>query len=282
MSGVALPSVGNIVDEEIHREEKNPGIVTATLLKVALVLTVAAAQTTLPVGLESPDGGVVCNRMRAICYDRYGASIGLTEAFLGHIVAERLTKSLQNSGIDNRSGTTFSSADGVECVRGTGPCRLQRQPHAALTAVLYGPTSRPIGQTAEMRAIMYGEWAWQRTRSKNNTETNPNQPEHYVLRFEPDGFLSAQVDCNSAGGKYQFEGSAIRLKLTNSTLMSCQPGSFEEMFQQNLTSATSYFMKDGRLFLALSNGTGTMEFDRPAGHAKHGPGRLKEGKETPK
>jgi len=133
-----------------------------------------------------------------------------------------------------------------------------------------------------MRAILYGEWDWQRTRYKNNTETSPNYPEHYVLRFEQDGLLSAQVDCNSAGGKYQFEGSAITLKLTNSTLMSCQPGSFEEVFQQNLTSATSYFMKDGRLYLALSDGTGTMEFDRPAGRATHGPGRLKEGKEPAK
>ena len=133
-----------------------------------------------------------------------------------------------------------------------------------------------------MRAILYGEWAWQRTRYKNNTETSPNQPEHYVLRFEADGFLSAQVDCNSAGGKYQFQDSGITLKLTNSTLMSCQPGSFEEVFQQNLSSVTSYFMKDGRLFLALSNGTGTMEFDRPAVQANHGPGRPMQDNETPK
>jgi heat shock protein HslJ len=265
-----------------HREGKNPGIVTGTLLKVALALTVATAQTTLPVGLESPDSGVVCNHNRAICYDRYGASIGLTEAFLGHMVAERLTTSLRNSGTDNQAGTTFSPVDSVECVRGTGPCRLQRQPLAALTAVLYGPRSRPNGQTAEMRAIMYGEWDWQRTCYKNNTEASPNQPEHYVLRFEPDGFLSAQVDCNSAGGKYQFEDSGITLKLTNSTLMSCQPGSLEEVFQQNLTTAASYFMKGGRLFLSLSNDNGTMEFDRPGVHATHGPGRPGQNNETTK
>ena len=240
----------------------------------------AIAQTTLPAGLESPDGGVVCNLKRAICYDRYGASIGLTEAFLGHIAAERLTANLNSSGTDNQSVTTFSPADGVECMRGTGPCRLQHQSHAPLTAVLYGPTSRPIGQTAEMRAIMYGDWAWQRTRYKNNTETSPNQPEHYVLRFEPDGFLSAQVDCNSAAGKYQFQDSGITLKLTNSTLMSCQQGSLEEVFQQNLATATSYFMKKGRLFLALSNGT--MEFDRPAVKETHAPRRPGQNNETPK
>jgi len=275
-------AAGLAVEEKIRRGVKNPGIVTAILAKIALALTVAIAQTSLPAELESPDSGVVCNLKRAICYDRQGASVSLTESFLGHIAADLLTANLHNSGTDNLSATTFSPVDGVECVRGTGPCRMLRQPNAVLTAVLYGPTSRPIGQTAEMRAILYGEWDWQRTRYKNNTETSPNYPEHYVLRFEQDGLLSAQVDCNSAGGKYQFEGSAITLKLTNSTLMSCQPGSFEEVFLQNLTSATSYFMKDGRLYLALSDGTGTMEFDRPAGRATHGPGRLKEGKEPAK
>jgi heat shock protein HslJ len=254
-----------------HRGGKSPGIVTVHLATIALALTVATAQTTLPAGLQSPESGVVCNHERAICYDRYGASIGLTESFLGHIVAERLTASLHSSGTDNQSGTAFSPADGVECVRGTGPCRLQRQPHAALTALLYGPTSRPIGQTSEMRAIMYGEWDWQRTRSKNNIETRPSQPVQYVLRFEADGFLSAQVDCNSAGGRYLFENSRITLKLTNSTLMSCQPGSLAEVFQQNLATAVTYFMKDGRLFLTLSNDAGTMEFDRPTLNATGGP-----------
>jgi heat shock protein HslJ len=271
MNGVAQPATGLAANEKIHRGGKNPCIVTAILAKIVLVLTVATAQTALPAGLESPDIGVVCNHKRAVCYDRFGVSIGSTETFLGHDIAVCLAASLHKAGTDNRSGTTFSPADGVECVRGTGPCRLQRQPHAALTASLYGPTSRPIGQTAEMRAIMYGEWDWQRTRYKNNIETRPNEPAHYVLRFEPDGFLSAQVDCNSAGGKYLFENSRITLKLINSTLMSCQPGSVAEAFQQNLATAHAYFMKDGRLFLALSNDAGTMEFDRPAVNATCGP-----------
>lgn len=282
MNGIAPHAVGLAVDEKIHHKRKNPGIVTALLAKIALALTVATAQTILPAGLESPDSGVVCNLMRAICYDRYGPSIGLTELFLGHIVAERLTANLRNSGTDNQSVTTFSPADGVECIRETGPCRLQHQPHPALTAALFRPTSRPIGHTAEMRAILYGEWDWQQTRYKNNSEARPNQPEHFVLRFEPDGFLSAQVDCNSAGGKYQFQDSGITVKLTNSTLMSCQEGSLEEVFQQNLAAATSYSMKGGRLFLTLNNGTGTMEFDRPAVKETQAPRRQMQNNETPK
>jgi heat shock protein HslJ len=258
--------VGRIVDKRSRHEGKNSRI-AGIIAKIAIALTAAAAQTALPAGLESPDSGVICNQQRAICYDRYGASVGLTEAFLGHTVAGHLSASLGNSKPDNRSGTTFSPAEGIECVHGTGPCRFQRQPQAALTAALYGPNSRPAGQTAEMRAIMYGEWDWQRTRHKDGSEARPKEPGHYVLRFGPSGLLNAQVDCNSAGGKYQFEDNRIMLKLTNSTLMSCQPGSLEESFRQNLAAATGYSMMAGRLFLSLSNDAGTMEFDRPAGHA---------------
>ena len=37
----------------------------------------------LPAGLSSPDHGVVCDGRRGVCFDRFGPSIGLTEAFLG-------------------------------------------------------------------------------------------------------------------------------------------------------------------------------------------------------
>jgi heat shock protein HslJ len=238
---------------------------------IALALTVATGQTTLAPGLESPDNGVVCNRPRGICYDRYGASIGLTEAFLGHVAAERLTIILRSSGTGNRPGPSFSPADGVECVRGTGPCRIKRRPNAALTAALYAPTARPLGQTAEMRAIMYGKWDWQRTRYNSGTEARPSESEHYVLRLKPDGLLEAKVDCNSAGGNYRFVNNRITLELVNSTLMSCEPGSLEEVFKQNLATVDGYFMNGGRLFLVLRNGIATMEFDRPAPHAPPGP-----------
>jgi heat shock protein HslJ len=270
MSGIAPPAGRHPVVEKIQRGALKRVIATAILSQIALALTVATAQTSLPARLESPDLGVVCNRQRAICYDRHGANFGLTEEFLGHAAAERLIASLRRTKTGQAAKTIFSPADEVDCVLETGPCRLQFQPDAALTAVLFEPTSRPFGQKPEMRAILYGEWDWQRTRYKNGTETRPHEPEHYVLRFEPDGSLTAKVDCNSAGGKYQFEGTQITLKLTNSTLMSCQPGSLEDAFQRGLAAATAYSMIRGRLVLALKKDAGTMEFDRPAAQVPPG------------
>jgi heat shock protein HslJ len=270
MSGIAPPAGRHPVVEKIQRGALKSVIATAILSQIALALTVATAQTSPPARLESPDLGVVCNRQRAICYDRHGANFGLTEEFLGHAAAERLIASLRGTKSSHSAKMTFSPVDGFECVLGTGPCRLQLQPDAALTAVVFEPTSRPFGQKPEMRAILCGEWDWQRTRYKNGPETRPHEPEHYVLRFEPDGFLNAKVDCNSAGGKYQFEGSQITFKLTNSTLMSCQPGSLADAFQRDLAAATAYSMISGRLFLALKKDAGTMEFHRPAAQVTPG------------
>lgn len=237
--------------------------VLASIVGLAILTAFASPQEALPAGLESPDQGVVCNGRRAACYDRYGPSIGLTEVFLGHVVAERLTTGLRGTQPDNRPGATFSPANGVECVRQTGPCRFQERPNGPLTAALFGPPSRPAGQTVEMRAIVYGEWHWVLTRYGNDTEARPNQPERFTLRFAPDGSIRARVDCNSAGGKYRLEGNQLAIELTYSTLAACETESLAQVFQQNLAAAATYFMRNGQLFLDLKYDTGTMEFNRP-------------------
>jgi heat shock protein HslJ len=237
---------------------------------VAVAASISVAQPTLPAGLESPENGVICNPSRSICYDRDGTSIGLTEEFLGHAAAEQLTSNLRKSGPDNHPPTDFSPAGGVECLRETGSCRLQGRPNAALTEILYGPASRQAGQNNELHAILYGEWHWTRTRYRNDTEARPSKSEHYVLRFRSDGLLEARIDCNSAGGKYRIEEHGITLEITNSTLMSCDADSLEDVFKQNLAAVAAHSMKGGLLFLTFRNDMGTMEFDRPLRHSTPG------------
>jgi heat shock protein HslJ len=237
--------------------------VTVMLSIVAIAVSSSVAQTMLPAGLESPENGVVCNSSRSSCYDRNGASIGLTEEFMGHAAAEQLISNLRKSGSENQPPTDFSPADGVKCLRENGPCRLQRRPNAALTEILYGPASRQAGQNDDLHAILYGEWHWMHTRYSNGTEARPGKSENYVLRFRSDGLLEARIDCNSAGGKYRIEDHGITLEITNSTLMSCEADSLDDVFKQNLAAIAAYSVKGGQLLLAFRNDMGTMEFDRP-------------------
>jgi heat shock protein HslJ len=235
--------------------------------RIALVILAAliscAQAPRLPAGLDSPDVGVVCNRALDTCYDRYGPSIGLTEAFLGRTAAEQLTAKLRTSPPDHRAGAAFSPIEGTECVRAAGPCRAYGELHQGLTAALHGAPERR-GESAEARALTYGEWRWVATRYGNDTEARPPDPARYTLRLQRDGTLHLGADCNSAGGRYRIEESRIAIEILHSTRAACPPGSLARTFLRDLGAAVGYFMRDGRLFLDLKYDTGAMEFARRA------------------
>lgn len=222
-------------------------------------LAVAAAE--LPADLTSPDQRVVCNAARGICYDRFGPSIGLTEAFLGKAAAERLTAVLRQAPRSSGPGVLFSPADGVECLGEAGPCRVGGAVHEGLTAVLYGPWP-PRVRSAEAAAAVGVDWQWRGTRYNNDTAARPADPMRYRLRLEPDGSLRVQADCNGAGGTYRLAQSQIALVISHSTMAACPPGSLERVFLRDLAAAGVYFVREGRLFLDLKYDTGTMEFGR--------------------
>jgi copper homeostasis protein (lipoprotein) len=130
--------------------------ISRLLLCVAsLSVTVGYARAAdLPAGLASPNHGVVCDNRRGVCYDRFGPSIGLTEAFLGADAARTLTAILRDARPDHRPGAEFSLGDDIVCRRQTGPCLVGGIRHDALTAVLYGP--RPAGARRQETSALGG------------------------------------------------------------------------------------------------------------------------------
>ena len=120
-----------------------------------------------PAGLTSPDHGVVCNSRSGACFDRFGPSIGLTEAFLGPGWAHALTATLRDTPPDRGPGAEFSPGENVTCRRETGPCRIGGVVDEALTAVLYGP--RPAGaRRAEASTVIGVDWQWLASRYNND------------------------------------------------------------------------------------------------------------------
>ena len=220
-----------------------------------------ACAADLPAGLSSPDQGVVCNSQRGACFDRFGPSIGLTEAFLGADAARALTAVLRGMPPDRSPEAEFSPVDNVTCRRETGPCRVGEAVHEALTAVLYGPHPAR-SSSAEAAAVVGVDWKWVASRYGNDTEARPADPARYRLRLERDGTLRVRVDCNQAGGVYRISGSAIVIEVTHSTMAACEPGSLDRTFLRDLRAAATYFMRQGKLFLDLKYDTGTMEFGR--------------------
>ena len=213
----------------------------------------------LPAGLHAPDRGVVCDGGRGVCFDRFGPSIGLTEAFLGPAQARALTASLRET--PRSADLNFSPGESITCRRGIGPCRSGETVQEALTAALYGPHP-PRSRSAEAAAVMGADWKWLVSRYSNGTETRPAEPNRYRLRIEPDGLLRAWVDCNRAGGRYRMDGSAIVIEVMHSTIAACEPGSLDRTFLRDLAGAGAFHLRQGRLYFSLKEDSGIMEFER--------------------
>jgi len=80
----------------------------------------------LPAGFHSPDHGVVCDSRRAVCFDRFGPSIGLTEVFLEPDAARALTAALRKTGPDHSPGAQFSPSDNIDLQYDTGTMEFGR------------------------------------------------------------------------------------------------------------------------------------------------------------
>ena len=161
----------------------------------ALVGILSIARNTVaadfPAGLSSPDHGVVCNSRSGACFDRFGPSIGLTEAFLGPDAARALTAALRKIGPDHSPGAQFSPSDNILCRRETGPCRIGEVVHEALTAVLYGPHPAR-SRSAEAAAVVGVKWKWLATRYNNDTEARRNIERDGLWSMGDMGYLDAE------------------------------------------------------------------------------------------
>ena len=223
---------------------------------------VRAGETNLPTPFSSPDRAVVCHNANETCFDRFGPSIGLTEAFLGQAAAQRLTATLREHPVEQFPGARFSLASGVDCVRETVPCRVAGEPHAGLTMALFGPWPPRAAQSAEAAAIIGVEWKWAGSRYNNNRNVRPADPSRFRLQLEPGGLLHLQADCNVAGGRYRIEDRRITITVTHSTMAECEPDSLDRPFLKDLDAAGGWFVREGRLHLDLTVDGGTMEFGR--------------------
>jgi len=149
--------------ETLHKDSASTALVMAFCTYLAIFPK--AGEASLPEALSSPDQRVVCNAAHGICYDRFGASIGLTRIFLGHEVAERLTANLRDVPPASGQGLSFSPAPEIECLRETGPCRAQGVVLEELTSILFGPWPK-TGLDANARMLLDVDWQWLGSRYK--------------------------------------------------------------------------------------------------------------------
>jgi heat shock protein HslJ len=88
-------------------------------------------------------------------------------------------------------------------------------------------------------------------------------PDKYTIRFDKTGKVAVKADCNRGTTSYTASADrTIELKPMALTRAMCPPGSLSDRFVKEVTRATSYFLKDGDLYLQLPVDSGTLRFRR--------------------
>jgi para-nitrobenzyl esterase len=105
-------------------------------------------------------------------------------------------------------------------------------------------------------------WEWVSTTTPVE-EIKVDSPDRYTLRLGSDGRLALKADCNRGAGAYAVTGDrALTVKPIALTRAMCPPGSLSDRFAKDVGRATSYFVRDGDLYLELPVDSGTLRFRR--------------------
>jgi para-nitrobenzyl esterase len=108
-------------------------------------------------------------------------------------------------------------------------------------------------------------WRLVKFEGGDGTVLTPDDPSKYTLAFEPEGRLTARIDCNRGMGTWQSSGpSHLEFGPLALTRAMCPPASLHDHMVKQLPYVRSYIMEDGHLHLSLMADGGIYEFE-PAG-----------------
>jgi heat shock protein HslJ len=109
-------------------------------------------------------------------------------------------------------------------------------------------------------ALVGTVWELEQIQYNDGTLLMADPPENYTVEFMDDGSAAIQADCNQGRGDFTTDDSSIDLTVGAITRVACPPGSISNEFLQGLNDSAIYFFQDGKLFMDIKYGTGTMRF----------------------
>jgi para-nitrobenzyl esterase len=128
------------------------------------------------------------------------------------------------------------------------------------------PATASPGDVAPALAAEVVDTTWQWVSlTTPAAQVSVDAPDTYTIRFGHDGRVEVRADCNRGTTTYTAGADRkIEVKPLALTRAMCPPGSLSDRFLKEVTRATSYFLKDGDLYLQLPVDSGTLRFRRPA------------------
>jgi len=126
------------------------------------------------------------------------------------------------------------------------------------------PASMSPGDVAPTLPAEVVDTTWQWVSLTTPAEqVTVDAPDRYTIRFDRAGRVVVRADCNRGTTSYTVNADRkIELKPMALTRAMCPAGSLSDRFVKEVTRATSYFVKDGDLYLQLPVDSGTLRFHR--------------------
>ena len=121
------------------------------------------------------------------------------------------------------------------------------------------------GATPKAIELVGTPWQLVKFQGRDDQTVTPDDKSKYTLVFGNDGRVAVRLDCNRGSAAWKSHPPNHLhfgpLLLTRAT---CPPGSLHDRIANDWSAVQSYVIKDGHLFLSLTAGGGSYEFE-PAG-----------------
>ena len=123
------------------------------------------------------------------------------------------------------------------------------------------PPADTTGETADMPgADLRGvTWEWVSLVDPMG-QTAINDPTRYTITFNDGGVVNIKADCNNVIANYFTDGTMLTIEPGVSTLAACPEDSQDQLFVSSLSSAESYIVENGELFITMTADSGTLMF----------------------
>ena len=116
--------------------------------------------------------------------------------------------------------------------------------------------------TALPSEVLDVTWQWESLVTPVET-VKPDRPELYTLQLDRSGRVGVRADCNRGSGPYTVSaGRRITFGAMALTRAACPPDSLSDRFVRDVGRVSSYFVRDGALFLEMPVDSGTLRFRR--------------------
>jgi heat shock protein HslJ len=136
---------------------------------------------------------------------------------------------------------------------------------ASMTLLVTGCSSLPVAQPGA--SLAGTSWQLHAIQSMDDAQgtTHVPDPQRFTLRFDTNGRVSLQLDCNRGTGTWEVVASgadsgSLKFGPIATTRAMCPPPHLDQRVARDLPYVRGYRLKEGKLFMSLMADGGIYEW----------------------